>query len=203
MLKSDAYISPEEYLAGEAQSRDKYEYWFGETYRMAGTSLNHNVIVNNTYKALDRRLEARPCRIFTSDVRLRSPLEEVYTYPDVMVICGKIEIDPRQQDTVMNPQMIVEVWSDSTQDYDSVAKFKMYRKIPSLREYVMIDQSEPYIEYYRRDGHCWVLETLEGMEARLHLRALGCEIDLTEIYRQVEWTAPKTKSKSRKRKQTQ
>lgn len=200
MIQPKHFITPEEYLALEEKSRDKHEYWFGETYMMAGTSLNHNTIVNNTYKALDRRLEARPCRVFTSDVRLRSPLEEVYTYPDVMVICGKIEIDPRQPDTVMNPQVIVEVWSDSTREYDSVAKFKMYRKIPSLREYVMIDQTAPYIEHYRRDGHFWVLETLEGMEAKLRLRSLSCEIDLAEIYRQVEWTEPPTKSKSRKRK---
>lgn len=197
MLKPDTYLSPEEYLAQELASRDKHEYWFGETYMMAGTSLNHNHIVNNTYKVLDRLVAPRGCSVFTSDVRLRSASEDVYTYPDVMVVCGKVEIDPRQQDTVMNPQVIVEVWSDSTQDYDSGAKFKMYRKIPSLREYVMIDQSAPYIEHYRRDGHFWVLETLEGMDAQLRLRSLDCEMDLTEIYRQVEWAD--TKSKSRKR----
>lgn len=205
MLKPDTYITPEEYLAQELTSRDKHEYWHGETYMMAGTSINHNQIVNNTFKTFDRKLEGRPCRVFTSDIRLRAPKDEVYTYPDVMVICGKIEIDPRQQDTVMNPQVIVEVWSESTQDYDRGAKFKMYRQIPSLREYVMIDQAAPYIEYYRRDGHFWVLETLEGMDAKLSLRDLGCEIDLTEIYRQIEWTEqnkPTTKRKERIRKQT-
>lgn len=201
MLKPDTHISPEEYLAQEEKSRDKHEYWFGETYMMAGTSIKQNQIVNNVFRAFDRKLETRPCRVFTSDIRLRLPKEDVYVYPDVMVLCGEIEIDPRQQDTVMNPQLIVEVWSDSTQDFDSGAKFKLYRKIPSLREYVMIDQTAPYIEYYRRDGHFWVLETLEGMDAKLHLRELDCEIDLSEIYRQVKWTEPKTKL--RKRKQAQ
>ncbi|MBI4670735.1 MAG: Uma2 family endonuclease [Chloroflexi bacterium] len=95
--------------------------------------------------------------------------------------------------------MIVEVWSDSTEDDDRGPKFKMYRKIPSLREYVMIDQSAPYIEHYRRDGHFWVLQTLDGLEAVLRLRSLDCEIDLTEIYRQVEWAEQKPKSKKRKK----
>ncbi|MBI4670732.1 MAG: Uma2 family endonuclease [Chloroflexi bacterium] len=199
MIQPKLYLTPEEYLAVEETSRDKHEYWFGETYMMAGTSINHNQIVNNTFKAFDRKLEGQPCRVFTSDIRLRSLQDDVYTYPDVMVICGEIEIDPRQQDTVMNPQVIVEVWSDSTQDYDCGAKFKMYRKIPSLREYVMIDQAAPYIEHYRRDGHFWVLETLEGMDAKLRLRSLDCEIDLAEIYRQVEWAEPKPKARKRKK----
>jgi Uma2 family endonuclease len=134
------------------QIRDKHEYWFGETYMMAGTLLNHNQIVFNVAKALDRHATPRGCRIFFGDVRLRVEHADLYTYPDVMVICDKIEIDPRQQDTVMNPQVIVEVWSDSIQDYDSSAKFKIYRKISSLRECVMIDQTAPYVEYYRREG---------------------------------------------------
>ncbi len=199
MLKPDTFLSPEQYLAQEEKSCDKHEYWFGETYMMAGTSLNHNRIANNVYKALDRIVAPRGCSVFTSDIRLRSPKEEVYVYPDVMVICGEIEIDPRQQDTVMNPQLIVEVWSDSTRDIDRGAKFKTFRKIPPLREYVMIDQTQPYIEYYRRDGHFWVLETLEELDAVLKLRSLDCEIDLTEIYRQVEWAGEKPKSRKRKK----
>lgn len=201
---SHQLVTPEEYLAQEEISRDKHEYWFGETYMMAGTSINHNQIVNNTFKAFDRKLEGRPCRVFTSDIRLRSPKDDVYTYPDVMVICGKIEIDPRQKDTVMNPQVIVEVWSDSTRDYDRGEKFKMCRKISSLHEYVMIDQSAPYIEHYRRDGHFWILETLEGMEAILRLRSLDLEISFADIYRQIEWTEqnkPTHKRKERIRKQ--
>lgn len=200
MLKPDTSLSPEQYLAQEEKSRDKNEYWFGETYMMAGTTRSHNIIVGNVYMSLRQKLADKLCAVYQSDVRLRSSKEEVYVYPDVMVICGKIEADPRQPDTVLNPQLIVEVWWDSTQDYDSGVKFKMYRKIPSLREYVMIDQTTPYIEHYRRDGHFWVLETLEGIEAVLQLRSLACKIDLAEIYRQVEWAESKSKPKSRKRK---
>jgi len=192
-------ITPEEYLALEETSRDKHEYWFGETYMMAGTTRPHNLVAGNVYIALRQKLAAKPGVVYQSDIRLRSPKEDVYVYPDVMVICGEIEIDPLQQDTVMNPQVVVEVWSDSTQAYDRGDKFKMYRKIPSLREYVMIDQSAPYIEYYRRDGHFWVLQTLEDMDAILQLRALECEISLKEIYRKIEWAEPKSKARKRKK----
>jgi Uma2 family endonuclease len=186
MISPKKFITPEEYLALEQESRDKHEYWNGEMYMMAGTSINHNQIVNNAYKALDQRVGRRPCRVFTSDIRL-SVEEVVYVYPDVMVICGKIEIDPRQKDTVLNPSLVVEVWSDSTQTYDEKKKFKGYRQIPSLQEYVMIDQSQPYIEYFRRDGHFWVLDAVEGIGAILKLKQLDIEIPLAEIYDKVEW----------------
>lgn len=185
---SHKFITPEEYLALEENSRDKHEYWHGETFMMAGASINHNQIANNTFKVLDRNLQRRPCRVFTSDVRLRAPNEDVYTYPDLMVVCGKIETDPRQQDTITNPQLIVEIWSDSTVNYDRGKKFKLYRKIPALHEYVMIDQSAPYIEYYRREGDFWVLETLEGSDAVLKLRALEIELALSEIYAEIDWS---------------
>lgn len=198
--RSPDSLTPEEYLALEEKSLEKHEYWHGETYMMAGTSLRHNRIVINLTNALVRLLVQRACSVFNSEIRLGAQMNEVYTYPDIMVICGKIETDPRQQDTVTNPQLIVEVWSDSTVDYDRGEKFKTYRNISSLREYVMIDQSAPYIEYYRRDGHFWVLETVEGLDAHLRLRALECEISFEEIYRQVEWTEQKPQSRKRQRK---
>lgn len=185
---SHQFITPEEYLAQELASRDKHEYWRGEVYMMAGTSRRHNRIVINVTKSFDNRFGERPCEVFATDVRLRIEKDDVYTYPDVMVVCGKTELDPRQQDTVMNPQVIVEVLSDSTQEYDRNEKFKMYRKIPSLQHYVMMEQTQPYIESYRREGHFWVLETLEGMDAILKLRALNLEIPLAEIYARIDWS---------------
>ncbi len=188
MLKPDTYITPEEYLAQELTSRDKHEYWHGETYMMAGTTRRHNRIVINMTKAFDNRFGGRPCDVFTTDIRLRIEKDNAYTYPDVMVVCGKTELDPRQQDTVMNPKIIVEVLSASTQEYDRNEKFKMYRNIPSLEHYVMVEQAQPYIESYRREGRFWVLETLEGMDAALKLRALNLEIPLAEIYARIDWS---------------
>lgn len=188
MLHPKQHISPEQYLELEKNSRDKHEYWNGEIYMMAGTSLRHNRIVINTTQSLDRALAKRPCSVFASDIRLRIQKDDSYTYPDVMVICGEVQVDPRQQDTVMNPTLIVEVLSDSTAAYDRSEKFKMYRGIPSLEHYVMIEQSQPYIESYRREGRFWVLETLEGVEAIMKLRVLDLEIPLSEIYDRIDWT---------------
>ncbi|GIL15141.1 MAG: hypothetical protein BroJett039_03140 [Chloroflexota bacterium] len=188
MLKPDTYITPEEYLAQELTARDKHEYWRGEVYMMAGTTRRHNMIAGNTYLAFREKLAEQPCEIYVADVRLRIQKDNAYTYPDVMVVCGKTELDPRQQDMVMNPKIIVEVLSVSTQEYDRNEKFKMYRNIPSLEHYVMVEQAQPYIESYRREGRFWVLETLEGMDAALKLRALDLEIPLAEIYARIDWS---------------
>lgn len=181
------FITPEEYLTREEKSDHRHEYCDGEMFAMAGGTLNHNRIGFNVAKAFDRLFEHKPCRVFINDVRLYIKQSELYTYPDVMVVCGKIEFLARRDDTLLNPILIVEVWSDSTKSYDRGEKFAMYRHIPTLQEYVMIDQTRSYVEHFRREGHFWVLETLEQMDARLVVRALECEIPLTTIYDQVEW----------------
>jgi Uma2 family endonuclease len=184
---SHKFVSPEEYLALEQASRDKHEYWHGEMYMIAGTSRRHNLIAGNIYLALRQKAD-RSCTVFMADVRLRIDKDNAYTYPDVMVICGQVQTDPRQQDTVMNPKVIVEVLSDSTQEYDRNEKFKMYRNIPSLEHYLMIEQDQPYIESYRREGRFWVLETLEGLESVLKLRSINLDVSFSEIYAQIDWT---------------
>jgi Uma2 family endonuclease len=166
----------------------------------AGASLNHNRIVLNLAKALDHRVGGGPGHVWASDVRLRALTSDSCFYPDVMVVCGKPEIDSRQKDTVLNPSIILEVLSDSTDDYERTKKFKEYRSIPSLQERIMIDQSQAAIELYRRDGRVWVFEALEGLDAVLQLKSLEREIPLTEIYRQVEWSEEKTEAR-KKRKQ--
>ncbi len=181
-------ISPEEYLAREAQAEYKSEYRDGQVYAMAGASLNHNQITFNVAHALADRFGKRPCRVFSNEVRLHVSKSNLYTYPDVLVVCGKIEFDPRQKDTITNPVALFEVWSDSTEAYDRGQKFSMYRQVPTLQDYVMVDQKQPYIEYFRREGHFWVLETIEGMEDILTLRALDTRIPLSTIYDQVEFS---------------
>ncbi len=181
------FVPPEEYLAREEKAVYKSEYRDGEIIALAGASLNHNQITINLTTDLAQRLKSKSCRIFSNDVRLYIAKSRLYTYPDVMIVCGKIEVDPRQKDTLTNPTAIVEVWSDSTKAYDRGEKFAMYRQIPSLREYVMVDQEQPYVEHYGHDGHFWVLEALEGLPAKLNLRSIDVEIALETIYSQVEW----------------
>ena len=180
-------ITPEEYLEREAQAEYKSEYHDGEIFALAGGSANHNLITGNIYAALRQMLSQRPCRTFINDMRLNVKQSGLYTYPDVMVICGKTEFAPGRDDTVTNPIVIVEVWSDSTKAYDRGEKFAMYRQIPTLQEYVMIDQSQFYVEHSRRDGNFWVLETLDAMDAILVLPSLQCEMPLATIYEKVEW----------------
>jgi Uma2 family endonuclease len=180
-------VTPEEYLAREAQAEYKSEYHNGEMYALAGGSVNHNQIVVNLTVSFSRLFERKPCRVFATDVRLHIKQSGLYTYPDVMVVCGKIEFVPGRDDTVMNPIVLVEAWSDSTQAYDRGEKFALYRQIPSLQEYVMIDQTQPYVEHFRREGNFWVLETLEQMDAILILPSLECEIPLAVMYEKVEW----------------
>jgi Uma2 family endonuclease len=139
------------------------------------------------YAALRQRLEQRPCRVFINDMRLHIKQSGLYTYPDVMVVCSKIEFVSGRDDTVTNPIVIVEVWSDSTKAYDRGEKFAMYRQIPTLQEYVMIDQTRFYVEHFRREGSFWVLETLEQMESVLTLPSLDCKMPLATIYEKVEW----------------
>ena len=196
--QSQNRMTPEEYLAREAKAEYRSEYHNGEIFAMTGGSVNHNQIIFNTAKVFDRLLGGNPCRVFMNDVRLQVQKSGLYTYPDVMVVCGKIEFAPKRDDTVLNPIVLVEVWSDSTKAYDQGDKFKMYRQIPSLQEYVMIDQTQAYVEHYRRDGHFWVFETLEQMDATLALPSLGCEIPLMAMYEKVEWQSQQPNSAENK-----
>ena len=181
------FITPEEYLAREAQAEYKSEYHDGEIFALAGASVNHNQIVVNLAVSFSRMFERKPCRVFATDVRLHVKQSGLFCYPDVMVVCGKIEFVPSRDDTVTNPIVLVEVWSDSTKAYDRGEKFAMYRQIPTLQEYVMIDQTRFYVEHFRRDGNFWVLETLDQMDAVLVLPSLQCEMPLVVTYEKVEW----------------
>ena len=180
-------FTPEEYLLLQAQSEQRSEYYDGKIFAMSGGSVNHNQIIFNVAKSFDRLLSPKACRVFSTDVRLCVQKSGLYAYPDVMVVCGKIEFVPGRDDTVLNRIILVEVWSDSTKDYDRGAKFGMYRQIPTLQAYVMVDQAQAYVEHFRRDGNFWVLETLEQMDAVLNLPTGEIQIPLTTIYEKVEW----------------
>ncbi len=179
-------VTPEEYLAREEKAEHKSEYRNGEIVALAGGSANHNQIAVNITTSLAQQLKPKGCRVFTSDLRLHIAKRGLYTYPDVMIICGRLEFVPGRNDTVTNPIVIFEVLSQSTEVYDRTLKFAMYRQIPSLQDYVLIDQTKPYIDYFRREGHFWVLEALERIDTTLTLRSLDVSIPLETIYSQVE-----------------
>ncbi|MBI3914257.1 MAG: Uma2 family endonuclease [Chloroflexi bacterium] len=180
-------FTPAEYLAMEEAAEYKSEYYAGEIFAMAGGTTDHSIVAVNLFIELGNLLSAKSCRLFNSDVRLLVQPSGLYTYPDVMVICGKIEFVERRKDTVTNPILIVEVLSESTRDYDRGAKFNFYKQIPSLQEYVTIESESARVECYRRTGDKWTIETYDNLNAVARFESLACEIPVKRIYHKVSW----------------
>jgi len=183
-------MSPTEYLELERKAERKSEYFQGEMFATAGASPRHGVIVLNVGAELRQHLKARPCIIYSSDVRLRVSPSGLYTYPDVMVVCGEPQFAGDQKDTVLNPNLIVEVLSDSTRDYDRGEKFQHYRTLSSLREYLTIAQDAPHIERWTRqpEDH-WLLTEFSDLSQSVQLTSVDCDLSLTEVYDKVVWAA--------------
>ncbi|NJN94141.1 MAG: Uma2 family endonuclease [Anaerolineales bacterium] len=184
------YYSPEEYLALEETAEYRSEYYRGEIFAMAGGSVNHNRIARNLIVALETALAGKSCEAFITDMRLYIKKSSLYTYPDVMVVCGRIAYIKGRTDTLTNPVVIIEVLSDSTQAYDRGAKFELYRAIESLQDYVLVDQARVHVEYFHKleDGR-WLLTEFNDSEAVLRLEAVNVEIPLSRVYQRVEWEA--------------
>lgn len=182
--------SVEEYLAFERASAEKHEYRDGEIVAMVGASYAHNLIAMNIGASLHTRLRGKPCRVLPSDLRVQIPGKRFYTYPDLTVTCGQPHFSDDPQDTLLNPQIIVEVLSPSTEAYDRGMKFRHYRSIESLQEYVLIEQVSQRIEHFVRQANdLWLLSDATGPDATLHLPTIDCTIPLSEIYEEVVFAA--------------
>lgn len=191
--------TPEEYLALDENSQQRHEYWNGEVYMMSGGTPNHNRITLNAVGILDRALAKRKsnCTVFAADLRLRVKKANIYTYPDVMVICGDIEYDTTRRDVVLNPIVIVEVLSDSTEQLDRTKKFAAYRQIPTLQAYIMVDQQSVLAECFELDNNQWIVQVYDSPKQTIKLKGLGIEIPLRALYAQIKMT-PKLKLVRRK-----
>lgn len=153
--------SPAEYLALDENSKARHEYWNGEIYMMSGSTPTYNRLTLNLVGALDRAIakRKRPCTVYATDLRLRIENANVFSFPDVMVICGKLEYYANRPDVVMNPILIVEVMSDSTERFDHTKKFAAYRQIPSLQAYLMVDQHSVFVECFQKDeSGQWIVQ---------------------------------------------
>ncbi len=187
------YLTPEEYLAFERQAETRSEYWQGETFALAGASTNHTIIGANTLAELVMQLKARNCTAHTSDLRVKVSRAELYTYPDVTVVCGKAEFEDRDDDTLLNPTVIIEVLSPSIEVYDRGAKFEFYRTLESLTDYLLVSQSSPTVEHYtRQPDDRWLLTAYKGLDAVAPIAAIGCELRLADVYDKVTWPAEET-----------
>ncbi|HTN92768.1 MAG TPA: Uma2 family endonuclease [Sorangium sp.] len=172
-----------EYLDQERASTTKHEFLNGEIVAMAGGTPEHARLCMSVGAELRVQLRGRPCAVYSADLRVRVQATGLSTYPDVSVVCGKLERDLGDKDAALNPSVLVEVLSDSSEAYDRGQKFAHYRHIPSLREYVLVSQHEPRIEvFHRNEDDSWTLrEARAGQGA--HLEAIGCTLSVDEVYR--------------------
>jgi Uma2 family endonuclease len=180
-----------EYLEQERTSEIKHELLNGEIFDMAGGTIEHGRLASTVNAALRTQLLGRPCEVYTADVRIRVLATGLATYPDTSVVCGRLERDPADANTIVNPVVLVEVLSDSTERYDRGEKFAHYRHLPSLKEYVLVSQHDPRIEVFRRndDGKSWTLHIAEAGESA-SLASIGCELAVDKIYANALESAP-------------
>lgn len=179
-------LSAEEYLATERQSGTRSEFLDGEMFAMSGASLRHNRLAMNLATTLEEGLRSGDCEVFVSDLRVRVQATGLYTYPDVVVVCGRPEVDDEEMDTLLNPKIIFEILSKPTESYDRGMKFSHYRTLPSLSDYVLVAQERMHVEHYSRQaGDRWLLADLDGREAVLQLPSVGIDLPLASIYRRV------------------
>lgn len=176
----------EQYFALEAAGDVKHEFFRGEIFAMSGGSEPHALVGANCIRELGNALKGRPCRVYTSDMRVKCPTG-LYTYPDVSALCGSPEFEPDRNDVIRNPSVLFEVLSPSTAGYDRFREFFHYSTIPTLRDYVLVDQDSPCIQRFSRGGpnDPWTLAFITGLDSSLELPSLGVSIPLTEIYANV------------------
>jgi Uma2 family endonuclease len=185
-LKS--YVSPEEYLRLERQAEYKSEYLNGEIFAMSGASRKHNLLTINISSSLNQQLRGRPCEVYASEMRVKVNATGLYTYPDVVVVCGEPRLEDEYFDTLLNPTVLIEVLSKSTERYDRIAKSSYYRTLDSLAEHLLVTQDEVRLEQYVRqpDGQ-WLLLDYRTLNDAAELKSIGCSLALRDVYDKVRF----------------
>jgi Uma2 family endonuclease len=179
-------FAPQDYLDWERQQKTRNEYVNGEIHAMTGASRKHNLINGNFFTILHHQLRGKPCEVYTNDMRVKISETGMYTYPDIVAACGQPEFEDEHVDTLLNPVLIVEVLSDSTEGYDRGAKFLHYRSLPSLQDYLLVAQNECRVEHYvRQVDHRWLLTEYQRLDETLTLTSVGGELCLRDLYERV------------------
>lgn len=188
MPSAQPSLSPEEYLAWERRQETRHDYVNGEIHAMTGASRRHNLICGNLLASLHGQLRGHPCEVYANDMRVKVDATGLYTYPDLVVACDRPEFEDAQIDTLLNPVLIVEVLSESTENYDRGAKFAHYRNLSSLLEYLLIAQDEYRLEHYaRQPGDRWLLTDYRGLEACITLVSIDCQVSFCDLYERVDF----------------
>lgn len=182
-------LTPAEYLEFERKSETKHEYVTGEIFAMAGAKRNHNKITTNLSGLVWQHLKGKNCESYANDMRVFVPETGLYTYPDLVIVCGEPNFQDDVFDTLLNPTLLVEVLSDSTEGYDRGKKFQHYRSIESLQEYVLVSQNEASIEkYVKRGDGFWLLSEAVGIGAEIEFSSIECRIALDEVYDKIDFS---------------
>ena len=181
----NARYTAEEYLTLERSAAYKSEFHDGQIYAMTGASRMHNLITVNIARELSLQLKKRPCEAYSNDMRVKAAEANSYHYPDIAVVCGTPQFEDSYVDTLLNPTLLIEVLSSSTEAYDRGGKFAHYRKIATLHEYLLVSQDQPSIERYMRQGDVWILSEAVGLEASMPLASIDCVLSLREVYDKV------------------
>ena len=189
----EKFYSPDEYRELEETAEFRNEYRDGEIVQMSGGSINHSRIIRNLSRVLGNLLEGQPYELFHNDLRLWIPRYRRGTYPDVMVIEGEPVFNEGRSDEILNPMLIVEVLSKSTKDFDKEDKFRFYRSIPELREYVLVSQYEFLVEQYiKTESNEWLFREYEGETATVSFASVGVQMSISEIYVKVVFERQET-----------
>lgn len=188
MLTALKRITPQEYLIRERKASIKSEFYQGEIFAIGGGSANHSVIAANFVREAGNALRDKPCIVFNSDLRLQVQSTGLYTYPDATIVCGELLFDDDHCDTLLNPTVIVEVLSDSTEKYDRGKKSNHYRQIASLKELILIAQDRSHVERFTRQPNGdWLFHEQKELTADFELKSLGISIAISELYRGVKF----------------
>ncbi|MEY3443267.1 MAG: hypothetical protein RLZZ519_1548 [Bacteroidota bacterium] len=184
------HLTEEEYFAYEASIEGVAEYFNGEIFDMAGGSESHSSITSNLNRHLGNKLEGKDCRVYGESLRLQIEAANSFVRPDLWVICGKTDLMPKRKDTARNPVLIIEVQSKSTTNWDRTGKFNLYRKIPTLMEYVLVEQSVPQVDLFARNANgFWEFRSVTEMEDEVFFQSLGVAVPMADIYRNVDFEA--------------
>jgi Uma2 family endonuclease len=189
----------EAYLELDRAAEERYEYLDGEIYAMAGESPDHSTICTNLTMSIASQLRGTPCRAFAKDTKVRSGPpsrpgatgQGLFSYPDLLVVCGPMQFHDQVRDVLLNPTLIIEVLSPSTEAFDRGEKFRRYRTwLPTLQDYLLVAQDKPLIDHYHRvEAQRWELVSVEGLQEHVHLEALHCTLRLSEVYDRIVFGA--------------
>jgi Uma2 family endonuclease len=175
-----------EYLSLERTSDVRHEFVDGQIVAMSGGSIWHAIICDNMLVRLTSRLEGSGCKPFSASLRVKIQATGNYTYPDLSIVCGERQMEDGRNDTLLNPKVLVEVLSPSTESHVRGWKFRNYQLIPSFEEFLLVSQDEPRVERFRRQGEVgWLMTHVSGLDQTVRIESIGCELPLREIYKEV------------------